>query len=127
MKITDHDIAAAVAALATRFPDLTVDGLRPTSGIAALPLANFVEDAIKYREHVTICVAWLSVCQKRETFRRHTDTYSYKHEVEADTGRWISHTAFLVAVELAGLEMKPNPERDWAGLLKLGPSRPGVA
>lgn len=121
------DIRGAVEALHIAHPLLNVDGLEPSDGgTQPTPLEVLVHEAERFPDQVEACMSWLAVCQRVRPYRATHDTYRYKHEVEATVGRWVSHTSFLVAVQLSGLRMEPNPDRPWAGLLPLGVRRPGA-
>ena len=120
------NIRKAVEELHRAHPLLSVDGLRPQHGTDPTPLSAVIVDAENFPDQIEACMSWLAVCQRVKPYRTSHDTYRYKHEVEATIGRWVSHTSFLVAVQLSGLRMEPNPDRPWAGLLPLGVRRPGA-
>lgn len=118
-------IEQAVAELKTAWPQMRIDGLYPDRWH---PEPDSVErltyEALRWPEQINECVDWLTECRLIKTHRRHIDTYTYKHEVESWIGHWVSHTSFLVAVQMQGLDMIENPDRLWAGLLPLGAKRP---
>ena len=116
----------AVRRLYGRFPRLSTHGLHPLNSDG---VPDTVDDLVRYAQThestVWLCKFWLDQCPRVSGPRPGLDSYSYKHEVEELAGRWIPHFAMLVAAELAGLEMIPNPRRDWAALFPLGAARPG--
>ncbi len=125
MATNERDVIRAVSELRGRYPQLAVDGLQCAPKETCIAsLEYIIEDALKHLDQVDECRRWLRSCPIRKTYNTLSDTYTYKHEVEAMTRRWVSHSSMLIAIQLEGLEMKQNPSRMWAGLLKLGARRP---
>jgi len=126
VNLSDHEIACAILKLHKKFPRMVVDGLNTDHyNPEPVPVEVIIADVLKHRGQIPSCMLWLDVCEKRKTFFRGADTYTYKHEIETHIGLWFSHASLLTAVELSGVDMVSNPNRTWAGLLKLGSCRPG--
>lgn len=125
MSTNEYQVIRAVESLRRKYPQLTIDGLQcaPREDCTAT-IQDIVTDAIKHLDHIDACRRWLAACPQRKTFNTTVDTYTYKHEVEGTARHWVSHASMIIAVEIEGFEMKPNPLRPWAGLLKLGARRP---
>lgn len=121
------DIKRAVTELRGEHSGFSVDGLTPLAFATEVPpIEAVIAEAERFPDQIEACMFWLATCQRVKPYRTTHDTYQYKHEVEAVIGRWVSHTSFLVAVQLSGLRMIPNPDRPYAGLLQLGLRRPGA-
>lgn len=119
------ELQRAIVGLQASHPNLGIDGLRPVGAICETDAQHLAYGLKDHGEAIAACRMWLAACPRTKNARTTHDTYSYKHEVEAVTGYWIPHLAFLVAVQLSGLTMTPNPDRRWAGRLPLGTKRPG--
>lgn len=120
---------AALIDLKGQFGQLCTHGLEPLSSDGRWQTVGEVREYLsrpEVAEAITICLEWLDQCSvvKRPTPGR--DSYSYKHEVEQWAGRAVPHLAMLVAAQMAGLALEPNPDRLWAALLPLGSKRPGA-
>ena len=124
MIITDMRVITAVLALRKKFPGLTIDGLQLVPGDKAQDdIACVMEDALHHIKHIPLCICWLHGRTTRNTFNTNEDTYGYKHMIEALECDWVSHMSLLIAAQLEGMEMKQNPNRMWAALLKIGVKR----
>jgi len=123
MKVDADTIWGAVKSLKDKYPHMAVDRLESANPDTA---DRIFADVVRNPSDVVACMEWLALCPRRNTYTLKFDTQQYKHEVELwRGGRWASHTSMMVAVELSGMDMKPDPARSWAGLLKLGHHRPG--
>ena len=120
-------VTAAVTALKRRYPRMCRDGLTPMYQTdSSESLEAILEDAHRFPDQIKTCREWLRTCNVIKTTRTTHDTYMYKHEVEYEVGRWISHLSFLVAVQLEGVPMVQSTDRPYAGWLPLGAVRPGA-
>lgn len=116
----ERDILDAVTALHAQFPRLQIDNLVPERVKSPRnTFEQFLSDALANRGQVVRCLEWLALRPRSKTWCKTRDTYEYKHEVERWTGSWISHSSMLVAVQIAGLELRHNPDDPTTGLLKL--------
>ncbi len=108
-------VREAVERLKQRHPSMGVDEL-----VSATPRSvdEIFEDVNRCRPQIVACVVWLGERPPRKTFNRREDTYGLKHEVERVVGSWVSHTAFLVAVEMLRIDMVLNNDRRWAAHIK---------
>ena len=119
-------IKQAVRELQDLHPMMSIDGLRPIDDSEPTGLLDLIAEAERFPDQIEACRIWLSCCQRVKQNRTTYDTYTYKHEVEARVGRWVSHMSFIVAAHLEDFRLEPNPDRPWAGLLPLGKRRPGA-
>jgi len=121
--ITDHEIVQAVFALKAQYPQLCVDALCYDGPPPYRDgVEQIVADALRNRNQVQPCIDWIGRRKRAQTFCRQYDTYSYKHAVEYEVGFWVSHMSFLVAVQVTGVVMEADPDRLWAGSLKISPA-----
>ena len=122
MTTTDNDIALAVIELKAEYPEMGIDRLGPDRyNTEPDDVERIIADVLRHADQVQDCLDWLKLCPINKATNKLVDTYGFKHEVERWKGHWISHTALLVAVQMAGVPM----QRDgWVGLLPLGAKRP---
>ena len=129
MSSDEQAIRGALLDLKEQFGLLCTHSLEPLNSDGRLQTMSYlVEYAHRPRviEAIATCEGWLLKCALRKYPALGRDSYSYKHECEAWAGRAIPHLAMLVAAQMKGLTLEPNPDRLWAALLPLGNKRPGA-
>lgn len=117
----------AIIALRNQFPGYTIDGIGPGPGDKVqASLDQIYCDALRHTHHFDMCNAWMDQCKFGKRFDRLHDTYTLKHEIEVlNPCRWVSHASLLIALQMRGIELKRNPDRPWAALIKVS-RRPKV-